>query len=53
MEAERIKIPSSDIDYRDVARLMRINIEILKKEITEHVNQELERFHNGMNEFDE
>ncbi len=45
---EKIPIPSADIDYREVARLMRINIDILKKEITEHVDMELRRFHDGM-----
>jgi hypothetical protein len=46
----RIKIPSENIDYREVARLMRINIDILKKELTDHVNNEIERFQNAMNE---
>jgi hypothetical protein len=44
----RIPIPSVDIDYREVARLMRVNIDILKKELTDHVNEELQRFEDEM-----
>ena len=46
----RIDIPSANVDYREVARMMRINIDCLKKEITEHVDNELERFRQGMQE---
>ncbi len=48
MKFEKFPIPSEHVDYREVARMMRINIDILKEEITEHVNMELERFHKCM-----
>lgn len=53
MKFEKIGIPCVDVDYREVARLMRINIDLLKKEITEHVDMELRRFHDEMNEDDD
>jgi hypothetical protein len=39
-----LEIKRIDVDYREVARLMRINIDILKEELTEHVNNEIVRF---------
>ena len=45
MRSPDSNIPNADIDYRDVARIMRQNIDILKEEITDHVNKELERFY--------
>lgn len=46
----KIDIPSSDIDYREVARLMRLNVEILKKELSDHVSMEIDRFHESIRE---
>ena len=44
----KIDIPSADIDYREVARLMRINIDIFKKELSDHVSMEIDRFHESI-----
>lgn len=47
MKFETIPIPPTD--YREVARAMEHNVKILKEDITEHINNELERFHNELN----
>lgn len=40
------KIPETPIDYSDISRQMRINADILMKEITEHANKEIDRINN-------
>ncbi len=53
MNFEKMPIPVKDVDYREVARVMRVNIDILKQEITEHVNMEIERFHNSISDIED
>jgi hypothetical protein len=48
---EKIRIPTEEVDYREVARIMRINIDLLKKELTDHVDSELRRFEQSLDEF--
>ena len=37
-------VPSEPIDYKQVSKLMRQNVDILKREISVHIDLELERF---------
>lgn len=39
-----MKIPDPQPSFTDIARQMRINVDILKEEITNHINTELKRF---------
>lgn len=41
---EKIRIPDYIIDYREISKFMKINVDILKKELTEHIDKEIERF---------
>jgi hypothetical protein len=47
MEA-RARIPDFAPAYREVAKQMRINVDILKKEISDHIDKELERLSKEM-----
>lgn len=44
MVAFRLKLPEKEADLQEVSRLMRTNCDILKEEITKHVDTEIERF---------
>lgn len=43
-----MKIPDPQPSFTDIARQMRINVDILKEEITNHINTELKRFRNEL-----
>lgn len=45
---EFIPIPEYSPTFEEISKQMRINIDILKHEITEHVDNELKRFKDGM-----
>jgi len=40
------KTPAHIVDQGQVAKIMRINVDILKAEITEHVDKEIKRLNN-------
>ncbi len=46
------KIPDSHADFKEVAKQMRINVDILKEEITKHIDDELKRFKMGKENVD-
>ncbi len=37
-------IPSVTLDYTEIAKAMKINIDILKKDLSDHVDSEIKRF---------
>lgn len=39
-----MKIPNPTPSFEQVSKQMRINVDVLKEEITNHINAELERF---------
>jgi hypothetical protein len=43
------QIPSATIDYVQLNKMMKYNIDILKSEITDHIDCEIERFKNEIN----
>ena len=43
-EVNKDKIPEYSPSFHEIATQMRINVDILKQEITEHINREIERF---------
>lgn len=44
----RSKIPPAYLDHQEISKQLRINIDILNKEISEHVDKELDRFKKQM-----
>lgn len=53
MKFETFPIPTANVDYREVARVMELNIKRLKEEITDHVNLEIKRFYSEISEEDD
>lgn len=44
-----VKIPDPVIEPKELSKLLKINIDILKEDITNHINDELKRFANEIN----
>lgn len=43
MKGSDPKIPSYDASFEEIAKQQKINTDILKKEVTEHIDKELDR----------
>lgn len=39
-----MEIPEDVIDPKELSKLLKVNLEFFKKEISDHINQELKRF---------
>ena len=46
------KIPTAELNYSEISKMMRINVDILMKELTDHCDKEIKRFKEEINECD-